>query len=240
MEGWKSALPQLEGRDFVILSGVTRVLDGGHKEVAATPNHAFIPIANIVQIELLDGSDSGPAVLPLDREIDLTAYETSERDRNHRPRVPLALAALALLSGLGFGLYVLMSGEPEPAATQSAPAPEATARKPAGSAPQEILFLSDREGSSEIYVMPVTGGKARRLTSFGAGSLRPDRSPTDARVAFSSDRDGPAICSSSRRMAPRRATSPTARPASSGPVGLPTETVWFSRATPAAASISMS
>jgi len=190
VEGWKSALPQLEGRDFVILSGVTRVLDPSHKEITATPNDAFIPISNIVQIEVLAGSESGPVMLQVDHEIDLTTELTNEPGRRRRRPGWISLAALALIAALSAGLYILLSGEREPAPNQSAAAPKTSAPRPAGSAQRDILFLSDRDGSSEIYIMPVTGGEARRLTSFGANSLRPDRSPTSGLIAFSTDRDG--------------------------------------------------
>ncbi len=42
----------------------------------------------------------------------------------------------------------------------------------------------------DIYLTPVTGGEARRLTSHPAYDTRPVWSPDGQKIAFASDRDG--------------------------------------------------
>jgi Tol biopolymer transport system component len=54
----------------------------------------------------------------------------------------------------------------------------------------EIVFVSDRDGNEEIYVMASTGGEAFRLTNNPARDTLPAWSPDKTRIAFTSDRDG--------------------------------------------------
>ena len=54
----------------------------------------------------------------------------------------------------------------------------------------EIVFVSDRDGNPEIYVMASTGGEAVRLTNNPANDTFPAWSPDKTRIAFTSDRDG--------------------------------------------------
>jgi len=56
--------------------------------------------------------------------------------------------------------------------------------------PSWIAFVSDRDGNEEIYVMPVDGGPALRLTDHPARDNQPAWSPDGTRIAFVSDRDG--------------------------------------------------
>ncbi len=55
---------------------------------------------------------------------------------------------------------------------------------------KEIAFDSDRDGSTDIWVMTLSTGEARRLTLSGAEDARPAWSPDGEWIAFHSDRDG--------------------------------------------------
>ena len=53
-----------------------------------------------------------------------------------------------------------------------------------------IVFHSDRDGNSEIYVMAPDGSSRTRLTNHDAIDLQPRVSPDGTRIAFYSNRDG--------------------------------------------------
>lgn len=53
-----------------------------------------------------------------------------------------------------------------------------------------IVFHSDRDGNSEIYVMAPDGSSQTRLTNHDAIDLQPRVSPDGTRIAFYSNRDG--------------------------------------------------
>ncbi len=53
-----------------------------------------------------------------------------------------------------------------------------------------IVFVSSRDGDSEIYRMPARGGKAQRLTTFHRDDWEPTPSPDGKTIAFISDREG--------------------------------------------------
>ena len=53
-----------------------------------------------------------------------------------------------------------------------------------------LVFDSDRNGNSDLYVMPVTGGEARQITTDPAGDYYPDWSPDGRRIVFHSRRGG--------------------------------------------------
>ena len=53
-----------------------------------------------------------------------------------------------------------------------------------------IVFESDRDGNTEIYVMNTDGSNETRLTHNDAQDISPSWSPDGSKIAFSSDRDG--------------------------------------------------
>jgi Tol biopolymer transport system component len=65
---------------------------------------------------------------------------------------------------------------PQPAAAQSAGG--------------RIVFVSDRNGNDEIYVMNADGSNQTRLTNHPGYDIAPVWSPDGSRIAFVSDRDG--------------------------------------------------
>ena len=53
-----------------------------------------------------------------------------------------------------------------------------------------IVFVSDREGSLQIYIMSADGANVARLTNVAGSNVSPVFSPDGRKIAFSSDRDG--------------------------------------------------
>jgi Tol biopolymer transport system component len=53
-----------------------------------------------------------------------------------------------------------------------------------------LVFDSDRNGNADLYVMPVTGGEARQLTTDSANHYSPHWSPDGRQIAFHSLRNG--------------------------------------------------
>ena len=74
---------------------------------------------------------------------------------------------------------------------------------------KQIVFLSGKNGSLDLYLMNGDGSNVRRLTNDAADDLFPVFSPTSNQIAFVSNRDNPkseifdVICSTSMPMALR-------------------------------------
>jgi Tol biopolymer transport system component len=87
-----------------------------------------------------------------------------------------AAAALALL--LGVALYFTPF---------TPPADGSPSWSPDGT---KIVFYSERDGNSEIYVMQADGSHPTRLTHTAASEGYPNFSPDGSRISFDTDRDG--------------------------------------------------
>jgi Tol biopolymer transport system component len=57
-------------------------------------------------------------------------------------------------------------------------------------ASSKIVFMSNRDGNYEIYIMDATGANQTRLTNNSARDGEPTISPDGTKIAFDSDRDG--------------------------------------------------
>jgi Tol biopolymer transport system component len=94
----------------------------------------------------------------------------------------LILLVMVLLFSVGCGAPATSTPIP-PTATPVPPTPT-----PVGS---QIVFVSDRDGNSEIYVMNADGSGQARLTYHEADDNWPSMSPDGTRIVFVSDRDEP-------------------------------------------------
>ena len=54
----------------------------------------------------------------------------------------------------------------------------------------QIVFVSDRNGNLEIYVMDIDGKNSRNLTDNRDKDYSPSWSPDGERIVFTSERDG--------------------------------------------------
>ncbi|CAG0928909.1 hypothetical protein TFLX_01146 [Thermoflexales bacterium] len=79
---------------------------------------------------------------------------------------------------------------PEPASTRLTFSPGYDSTPKLNHGASSIVFVSKRDGNSEIYVMHVDGSAQTRLTFNNANDLWPTWSPDGTKIAFYSDRDG--------------------------------------------------
>ncbi len=82
---------------------------------------------------------------------------------------------------LGVALVILLGAVTGGAAQTSQPIPSGADR---------IVFVSDREGSEQIYIMGADGSNVARLTNAAGSNIFPVFSPDGRKIAFASDRDG--------------------------------------------------
>jgi Tol biopolymer transport system component len=59
-----------------------------------------------------------------------------------------------------------------------------------GIKPTKIVFVSDRDGNNEVYVMNINGGGLSRITNNGFEDIEAMISPDGEEIVFSSNRDG--------------------------------------------------
>jgi len=82
---------------------------------------------------------------------------------------------------LGVALVILLGAVTGGAAQTSQPTPSGADR---------IVFVSDREGSEQIYIIGADGSNVTRLTNAAGSNIFPVFSPDGRKIAFASDRDG--------------------------------------------------
>jgi Tol biopolymer transport system component len=107
----------------------------------------------------------------------------------HKSTALLALSTLSLiaLSGCGGGKENTntnngITGQATPAPIQATPAPILTRQ-------QKIVFISNRDGNSEIYSMNADGTNQTRLTNSPAEDKSPNLSPDGSKVLFIRERN---------------------------------------------------
>jgi serine/threonine protein kinase len=77
------------------------------------------------------------------------------------------------------------TASPQPPTATSVPP-----TSPPGPSSGWLVFSSNRDGNPEIYVVNLSGGSPKRLTSNNANDWLPDWSPDGTRIAFTSNRSG--------------------------------------------------
>jgi len=144
-------------------------------------------------------SDAGaetPTTTAQRSRVDTAASSVAPRRRHGRWAAPwltrprlVAIAVTALLAallvtpalGIGDRLLSLFQGKPIRLDVQ-APSWSRDGRT--------IVFVSWRDGNSEVYTVDADGSEPRNLTQQPAKDLRPTWSPDGRRIAFMSQRDG--------------------------------------------------
>lgn len=123
-----------------------------------------------------------------------TMHQPGEPARSHRwPTNPLLLATLALI---GIGLVTLMPRRPA-APSRDFLLTRLTFHEGATTFPaisrdgKWIAYSSDQASSvPNIWLQPLAGGEARKVTDHGAATLAPDFAPDARQIVFQSRRDG--------------------------------------------------
>lgn len=98
--------------------------------------------------------------------------------RGHEARRRKVLLAAALVLPIGAAFYF---------APFSPPSDGSPSWSPDGT---KIVFYSERDGNSEIYVMGADGSNPTRLTYTAASEGYPNFSPDGKKISFDTDRDG--------------------------------------------------
>ena len=125
---------------------------------------------------LLDGQETPPCPDPLNPDSDGDGIVDGQDLNPCDPANP-ALTATAAAGAT----QTPTPPSPEPTQTGAPPFPGDIGR---------IVFVSDREGNQEIYLLDTADGTLLRLTNNSSADNQPVASPDGSRIAFVSNRDG--------------------------------------------------
>lgn len=127
---------------------------------------------------------TSPKPLPGRPTVQKPTHKQQRSSRSHSgfPKWVLAVGLVLVLVAISIPLGIgLMSG-----LKKGTPTPEPTPMGGGG----RIVFVSEREGNPDIYVMAPDGTNVTRLTDDPANDLDPAWSPDRQQIAFVSDREG--------------------------------------------------